>query len=73
MLDVIKQDIALKQTKNSLVITHLNETNGDMLFTDNVIPVQQFTQQKDIVDLFDNCYLSFTKFSKDIQKTIPQT
>ena len=73
MLDVIEQDIALKQTKNSLVITHLNETNGHMLFADNVIPVQQFTQQKDIVDLFNDCYLSFTKFSKDIQKTIPQT
>ena len=73
MLDVIKQDIALKQTKNSLVITHLNETNGRILFTDSVTPVQQFTQQKDIVDLFDDCYLSFTKFSKDIQKTIPQT
>lgn len=73
MLDVIKQDIALKQTKNSLVITHLNETNGHMLFADNTTPVQQFTQQKDIVDLFDNCYLSSTKFSKDIQKIIPQT
>ena len=68
LYEVIQEDIQLYPTKNSLVITHLNETDGQMLFADTTLSATTFAQLSQIQAIFDNFYLSHTKFSKDIQK-----
>lgn len=51
----------------SLLITHLNETAGCLLFYRQDISVKKFCENPTIKNLFDKIYISSTYFSKDIK------
>ena len=52
------------ETKASLFLTHLNESNGTLLMADKALPVQELVRNEAFRKLFDRCYLSEDKDSK---------
>lgn len=51
----------------SLFVTHLNETNGAVSFTDENMPLDDFVSTPEIKLMFNKIYKSYTHFSKDIE------
>ena len=63
----IKQNNA-DSVKKSLFLTHLNETDNCIIMKDKNIPVEQFIKLPEIMNTFDNFYLSDSHYSEDTTK-----
>ena len=69
-LEAVKEDLKTIDypVKKSLFITHLNETDGKVLFADGTDGrVDSFMRRKEIRNLFDNVYLSDSPFSDSVK------
>ena len=64
-LSVVKGDIAELQSKFtlSLMLTHIDESNGNVLTCNGEVPVNTFTENIRKEGLFDNIYLSNSKYT----------
>ena len=57
------------ETKASLFLTHLNESNGTLLMADRALPVAELMQDKAFRRFFDRCYLSENKDSMYVKES----
>ena len=57
------------ETKASLFLTHLNESNGTLLMADRALPVAELMQDKAFRRVFDRCYLSENKDSMYVKES----
>lgn len=57
----------LSMPKKTLLITHLNETDNQVLCCDGNYSVEAFGCQESIAKVFDSVLLSSTRFSRDIK------
>ena len=53
--------------KLSLLLTHLNETDGAVMKQDGNVPAEEFVTNKEIAGLFDKVYLSEDRFADNIK------
>lgn len=51
----------------SLMVTHLNETEGRLLFEENPMEITDFMEEMQREKLFSHIYLSDTRFAEDIK------
>ena len=64
---LISDDVSIKK---SLFLTHLNETDNKILFSDNTeLDIDSFMRKTEITEIFDNYYLSASPFS---EKVLPE-
>ncbi len=64
---LISDDVSIKK---SLFLTHLNETDNKILFSDNTeLDIDSFMRKSEISKTFDNYYLSASPFS---EKVLPE-
>ena len=64
---LISDDVYIKK---SLFLTHLNETDNKILFSDNTeLDIDSFMRKSEISETFDNYYLSASPFS---EKVLPE-
>ena len=64
---LISDDVSIKKT---LFLTHLNETDNKILFSDNTeLDIDSFMRKTEITEIFDNYYLSASPFS---EKVLPE-
>ena len=59
------------ETKASLCITHLNETEGKLRFATGDLTVDEFVELPRVSSIFSQIYLSNTKYSRDITCMFP--
>lgn len=51
----------------SLMVTHLNETEGRLLFEENPMEIADFVEEMQAKEMFSHIYLSDTRFAEDIK------
>ena len=68
-IEPVKEDLEelSYKPKVSLLLTHLNETDGDVLFKEKRVPADKLFLEKEIKDTFDKIYLSSDRFSENIK------
>ena len=66
----VKEDLLnlRKRPKVSLLLTHLNETDGNVMFKAESQSVEAFKTDKMIREAFDNIYISYDRFAENIKK-----
>lgn len=57
----------MQKPKVSLLVTHLNETNGKLCFADKDVTVTELNHIPEIGKVFDKIYTSETPYAKDIK------
>lgn len=56
-----------KPIKASLFITHLNETDGQLLFANGNKSIEDFLSERTVKEIFDKFYLSYTPYAGDVK------
>ena len=62
--EAIKKDLGESETKKSLLITHLNETDGLILFEKEAVSIDNFLERAG--DKLDFLYYSYSRDSRDV-------
>ena len=53
--------------KLSLLLTHLNETDGCVIIKDETVPLEVFEEKMRETEVFENTFLSYDKFAENIK------
>jgi len=66
----VKEDLLnlSARPKVSLLLTHLNETDGCVFFDENKLPFETFRDNRLVGEVFDNIYVSYDKYAEGIKK-----
>ena len=69
-LEPVINDLSECQIKSkvSLMVTHLNETNGNIFRLNNSIPIEKLCKESEISELFEKFYFSYSPYAEEIKE-----